>query len=225
MRIDDGTIDIKQTAVPVDFTPRRSSPLVAREMEAPSAREQDQVAGTVPDPSSGGLMRRRSPGVALMLSLLVPGLGQAYNGERKKGVQMLIGTVLLWLVLAGFAIWIWSMVDAYREAKRLDDRYHQRLARRLNGPPRSAPRPGGQFVAPFSKVMLWRDRSSPRETGDNGRTPRIHSKGGRPPLDQRQSSNSRVRGTSNAMASRPSPSSRSQRPSLAPPESYRRRSF
>jgi len=40
---------------------------------------------------------------------------------------MLIGCILLWLVLLGWIIWIWSMVDAYSTAKQMNLRYQQRI--------------------------------------------------------------------------------------------------
>ena len=61
----------------------------------------------------------KSPGVALVLSLLIVGLGQFYNGDIKKGAVMLgvaifagvISVGILWVVIA-----IGSAVDAYRVA-------------------------------------------------------------------------------------------------------------
>ncbi len=62
----------------------------------------------------------KSPGLALFLSFLFSGLGQFYNGQFAKGIVMLILTILLWLVFLGWIIWIWSMIDAYGGAKRLN---------------------------------------------------------------------------------------------------------
>jgi TM2 domain-containing membrane protein YozV len=61
----------------------------------------------------------KNPGVALILSLLIVGVGQFYNGDAKKGVLMLIGAVVLGvftLSLGWFAIAIWSAIDAYQVA-------------------------------------------------------------------------------------------------------------
>lgn len=65
----------------------------------------------------------KSPFVAVLLSFFIPGVGQFYNGDAKKGGLMLGGLVLS-IILAGvligiigiFAVWIWSMVDAYNVA-------------------------------------------------------------------------------------------------------------
>lgn len=60
----------------------------------------------------------KSPGVALLLSLLIVGAGQVYNGDVGKGILMFIGCVLLWLVMLGWIINIWSILDAYSVASR-----------------------------------------------------------------------------------------------------------
>jgi TM2 domain-containing membrane protein YozV len=76
------------------------------------------------DPGAAGA---KSPGVALLLSLLICGVGQMYNGQVGKGILMLIGAVLAWIVLLGWIVWIWSMIDAYQTAKQMNIRYQQRL--------------------------------------------------------------------------------------------------
>jgi TM2 domain-containing membrane protein YozV len=65
----------------------------------------------------------KSPGVALLLSFLIPGVGQFYCGESKKGGIMLAVYLISWLTaffVIGWAgllvVWIWSMVDAYNIA-------------------------------------------------------------------------------------------------------------
>ncbi|MCC5979057.1 MAG: DUF4339 domain-containing protein [Salinarimonas sp.] len=70
--------------------------------------------------AAAGDIGPKSPGLALFLSFLFAGLGQIYNGEIAKGIVMLVLTILLWLVLLGWIIWIWSMIDAYGGAKRLN---------------------------------------------------------------------------------------------------------
>jgi len=91
-------------------------------------------------------MRARNPGVALVLSAIFPGLGQFYNRQFGKGVAFFVAglvsswvtsallpsmdgllrgelpkqigllTVALFLLLICYA---WSVVDAYRLAKRM----------------------------------------------------------------------------------------------------------
>lgn len=76
---------------------------------------------------SAGDAANKSPGIALLLSLLICGVGQMYNGQVGKGILMLVGFVLLWAVLLGWVVWIWSMVDAYSTAKEMNLRYQQRI--------------------------------------------------------------------------------------------------
>jgi len=80
-------------------------------------------------PERGGGMRQRSdmryaqgkePVVAMLLSILIVGLGQFYNGDTKKGALMLVGAIVLGFLtlgLAWVAILIWSAIDAYKVAK------------------------------------------------------------------------------------------------------------
>jgi len=67
----------------------------------------------------------KSPGLALLASFFIPGLGQLTNGEAAKGILMFLGylfSFVLMFLLIGFltapAIWIWGMVDAYTGAQR-----------------------------------------------------------------------------------------------------------
>jgi len=69
----------------------------------------------------------KSPGVAVVLSFFWCGLGQIYNGEIAKGLLFFIAeifNVLLMLVVIGFVtwplLWIWSMIDAYNTAERIN---------------------------------------------------------------------------------------------------------
>lgn len=66
----------------------------------------------------------KNPGLALLASFFLPGLGQMVNGEQRKGVMFMVGTLVaaVWVVLlVGLLIlpvvWVFSMVDAYRSAK------------------------------------------------------------------------------------------------------------
>ncbi len=79
----------------------------------------------------------RSPALGAVLSLLLPGLGQLYTGERAKGIAVLCISLGTWLGMALSAlgpstvrspltvlmlaivylfIWIPSVIDAYRDA-------------------------------------------------------------------------------------------------------------
>ena len=61
----------------------------------------------------------KNPAIALVLSLVIPGVGQFYNSDIKKGALMLGGAILLGALTGGLgyvAFWIWSMFDAYQVA-------------------------------------------------------------------------------------------------------------
>ncbi len=55
----------------------------------------------------------RKPSVAALLSLLFPGLGQLYNGERLKG-SLIIAT--FWMI----APWVYGIYDAYFTTRRMN---------------------------------------------------------------------------------------------------------
>lgn len=74
-----------------------------------------------------GEMGPKSPGLALVLSFFICGVGQMYNGQVGKGIGMLVFCVVLWFVLLGWVIWIWSMIDAYSTAKAINISYHRRM--------------------------------------------------------------------------------------------------
>src|SRR5215468_10655918 len=89
------------------------------------------------------IMSPRNPKIALALSLLMPGLGQVYNGELAKGLSLFLivafsipvgawiginaGSLLWVMVLVGslvtLAVYLFCAVDAYRTAKRIGDTY------------------------------------------------------------------------------------------------------
>jgi TM2 domain-containing membrane protein YozV len=67
----------------------------------------------------------RSPLLAGILSFLVTGLGQLYNGEIQKGLMMFVGVMIGAMVLNWFlfgicslGLMLWSVTDAYQVAKR-----------------------------------------------------------------------------------------------------------
>lgn len=66
-----------------------------------------------------------NPGVAAVLSVLMPGLGQIYKGWIGRGFAFLIFTVLGYMVviLPGLALHIWAIVDAYNGQSRAEAEY------------------------------------------------------------------------------------------------------
>lgn len=64
--------------------------------------------------------QNKNPVLAAVLSFLVIGLGQIYNGDFLKGVIMFVIAVALFVPTAGlssFPMIFWSSIDAYRVAK------------------------------------------------------------------------------------------------------------
>ena len=59
-----------------------------------------------------------NPIYAGLLSI-IPGLGQVYNGDLRKGILILIGTLLGIIFLIGVIIWIYGIYDAYNVAKKM----------------------------------------------------------------------------------------------------------
>ena len=73
----------------------------------------------------------KNPGLAAVLSALWCGLGQIYNGQIGKGIIFMILQCingLLMFILIGFItypiMWIWGMIDAYRQAEKINQRHH-----------------------------------------------------------------------------------------------------
>ncbi|MDV2886561.1 hypothetical protein RYX45_15325 [Alkalihalophilus pseudofirmus] len=69
----------------------------------------------------------KNAGLAAVLSALWCGLGQIYNGQIGKGLLFMFIqfiNALLCFVVIGFItypiMWIWGMVDAYRQAEELN---------------------------------------------------------------------------------------------------------
>ena len=69
----------------------------------------------------------RNPVLAVVLSLILPGAGQIYNGETGKGIAMIVGSIVClaasalvfpFLILIG--IWIWGMIDANTRANEIN---------------------------------------------------------------------------------------------------------
>ncbi len=70
------------------------------------------------------MVERKSPGIAAVLSFLVIGLGQIYNGQILKGLIMLTVAILCGITIVGlvvsFCIWLYGIFDAYGTAKRMN---------------------------------------------------------------------------------------------------------
>ncbi len=82
-------------------------------------------AWSPPPASVGYMVAPKSPGISLLASFFVPGLGTMLNGEVNKGIGILVGYFaclflffLLVPLLGAMVLWIWGMVDAYQGAVR-----------------------------------------------------------------------------------------------------------
>ncbi|MCA9627153.1 MAG: hypothetical protein KC766_05790 [Myxococcales bacterium] len=53
------------------------------------------------------------PGVAAVLSLIVPGVGQIYNGKFLRGIFWLIVTPGFWIGSGGLLGWVCHLIAAY----------------------------------------------------------------------------------------------------------------
>jgi len=65
-------------------------------------------------------VKRKEPGLALLLSLLIPGLGQIYNGDVGKGIAFMIAFFVLIWIGVGIVFWIWAMIDAHQVATNIN---------------------------------------------------------------------------------------------------------
>jgi TM2 domain-containing membrane protein YozV len=97
-------------------------PVSSSAFQAPYADA--RVRGRVSVPKNALYATGKSPFLALLLSFLIPGVGQFYNGDAKRGLPMFLvgifGYALVLLPMLGlflvFGIHIWSMVNAYTVA-------------------------------------------------------------------------------------------------------------
>ena len=69
----------------------------------------------------------KNPGIAAVLSFFFTGLGQIYNGQIGKGILFIViqlVNIALMFVVVGFItyfiFWIWGMVDAYKQAEKIE---------------------------------------------------------------------------------------------------------
>ena len=70
----------------------------------------------------------RNPGVAAVLSLLVPGVGQFYNGDFLRGLFWLIVTPGMWLGTGGMLGWVCHVISAITAYHRAESRNRRAVA-------------------------------------------------------------------------------------------------
>jgi TM2 domain-containing membrane protein YozV len=61
----------------------------------------------------GAPMTSSTPGIAAVLSLLIPGTGQIYNGRFLVGMIWMIITPVVWLNTGGALGWMCHVLSAY----------------------------------------------------------------------------------------------------------------
>ena len=64
----------------------------------------------------------KNPGLAAVLSVLIPGVGQIYNGDFLRGIFWLIVTPGLWIGSGGLLGWICHVISAYTAYRRAGDK-------------------------------------------------------------------------------------------------------
>ena len=97
--------------------------------EAPKSPE-------TPSPASAPA-EKKEPILSLLLSVIVPGLGQIYNKQVQKGIILLVGYILLWLVVfvlsyrsswcccltfwVPLIVMLYAAYDAYTTTKKMNE--------------------------------------------------------------------------------------------------------
>lgn len=79
---------------------------------------------------------QKSSGVAAVLSALINGLGQIYNGQILKGIFIILLQAIngaLTIILIGYVflpiVWLYAVIDAYRSAEKINARNYRRYGR------------------------------------------------------------------------------------------------
>ena len=114
-------------------------------------------------PGPAGVVRRRtSPFVALLLSLICPGLGAAYNGQTSKALvhftifasffQMAAVTDgTLFFILGIFGTWLFAIVDAVRTASTAANSHVPKMPRTK----KSVPSVTAAIWKKLAKIVKW----------------------------------------------------------------------
>lgn len=69
--------------------------------------------------------------LAALASLFVPGLGQLLQGRFWLALFQFIAAAILWFILLGWVIHLWSIINAarYRHYERAEPRYYRQTYR------------------------------------------------------------------------------------------------
>lgn len=63
----------------------------------------------------------KNPGTAAVLSLVIPGVGQIYNGTFWRGLFWLVVTPGLWIGTGGLLGWVCHVIAAYTAYRYAED--------------------------------------------------------------------------------------------------------
>jgi TM2 domain-containing membrane protein YozV len=63
----------------------------------------------------------RDPGLAAVVSLIIPGVGQLYNGRILAGIVWLIITLGFWIGTGGTLGWVCHLISAYTACSYASD--------------------------------------------------------------------------------------------------------
>lgn len=108
-----------QNADTSKFCEKCGKALVAASPAAAAPADSRIRAGPSAPAQTGQSVTGKNPWVAVVLSFVIVGVGQFYNGDPKKGAVMLICAIVGGLLSGGLIaipFWIWAMIDAYRVA-------------------------------------------------------------------------------------------------------------
>ena len=64
----------------------------------------------------------RNPGAAAVLSVILPGVGQIYNGDFLRAIFWLIVTPGLWIGTGGMLGWVCHVISAFTAYQRALDK-------------------------------------------------------------------------------------------------------
>ena len=64
----------------------------------------------------------RNPGVAAVLSLVLPGAGQVYNGDFLRAIFWFLITPGLWIGTGGLLGWVCHLIAAFTAHQRASDK-------------------------------------------------------------------------------------------------------
>jgi TM2 domain-containing membrane protein YozV len=74
------------------------------------------------------IIKKKDPILAAILSFLIIGAGQIYNGETSKGILLMLSAIISWFlmfVIIGFIIYpvllIYAIYDAYKGAEKINN--------------------------------------------------------------------------------------------------------